>query len=129
MFKNSNVNQWNKHQVTVKSLFWCIALNAAHPNQNLESQKHFFSYTELRFSAFVCSIVCFILFSSVFPAFFPSLGSDRGKENRINLVWLKSSFPLLPLVAHTDITCPARRAGDTQRERERDTGEGRRAGK
>jgi len=71
----------------------------------------------------------FVVTSSYVTSYF-SLLADRGRKNRINLVWLKPSFPLLPLVSHTDITWPVwRAAGDAQRKRERDTGEGRRAGK
>lgn len=88
---------------------------------NLESQKLFFYFS------FYCLFSLFFFSHSSFLSL--SLLADRGRENRINLVWLKPSFPLLPHVAHTDIACPVQRAGDTHREREKETGEGRRAGK
>lgn len=111
----------NKHQVPVKSLFCYIAFIYKNKKKNRIQN----------FGYLLLSVLLYVLsrFLLSFFLFVPSLGSDIGKENRINLVWLKSSFPLLSLVAHTDTTCSAQRAGDTQRERERDTGEGRRAGK
>ncbi len=85
MFKNSNFNTLNKHQVTVISLFRCFALNAVHPNNISFFQSIFFPIQNFGFlllSVLLFVLACFLL---SFLLSFPLLAVTEERKTELTL--------------------------------------------